>query len=108
MRWEVHAELVITEDGMDSVSLTDRLAAWFSARGADALPELTMADGGTAETLGAVFSVPGETPGEAVDAALTQLRSAAAGLAVPVGPVDEVLVRRAHVDPRAPVAERRE
>lgn len=108
MQWEVHAELVITEDGVDSVSLTDRLAAWFSARGADALPELTMADGGTVETLGAVFGLSAETPGEAVDAALTELRSAASDLGVPVGPVDEVVVRRADVDPRAPVAERRE
>ncbi|OEU85300.1 hypothetical protein DB35_15875 [Streptomyces abyssalis] len=107
MNWEVHAELVVEEDGLDPVSLSERLSAWFAAHGADALPELTMADGGTAETVGAVFGVPAETPGQAVDAALHQLRSAADGCGVPVGPVDEVLVRRAHIDPRAPVAERR-
>jgi hypothetical protein len=107
VKWEVHAELVVMEDGLDSVTLTERLAAWLSAHGADASPQLTMADGGTAETLGAVFGMPAETPGQAADAVLTQLRSAANDLGVPVGPVDEVLVRRAHIDPRAPVAERR-
>lgn len=107
MYWEVHAELVTAEDGLDAGSLSDRLSEWFSARGTDALPEVTMADGGTAETVGAVFGVEAGTAGEAVDAALARLRSAAAGCGVAVGDVDEVLVRRAHVDPRAPVAERR-
>lgn len=107
MKWEVHAELVVMEDGLDSVTLTDRLASWISARGADALPQVTMADGGSAETLGAVFGLSANTPGEAVDAALAELRTAASDLGVPAGPVEEAVVRRADVDPRAPVAERR-
>lgn len=105
--WEVRLELLLTVDGLDDEDLAERLSQHFAAQGLDALPQLTLAADGTAETVGANLAVPAATPGAALDRALERLRGACADLDIPAGPLDEAVVGRAHVDPRAPAAERR-
>ena len=105
-RWEVRLELLLTADGLDDEELSERLSRHFAARGIDALPQLTLASDGTAETVGANLTVPATTPGDALDQALERLRGACAELDIPAGPLDEAVVRRADVDPRLAAGER--
>lgn len=92
MSWEVRAELAAAQEGHDPDVLAAHLKRWFAAREVAALPQLTVTDDGAAQTVGANFTLSTDTPGQALDEAITLLREAAADLAIPVGPLHEAQI----------------
>ncbi|NGO70183.1 hypothetical protein [Streptomyces boncukensis] len=95
MNWEVRLELEAPQTGLDPDVIAAHLAQWFAAHGiADALPQLTVTDGGDAETVGANLTLAAATPGQALDEAVRLLREAAEGSGVPVGPLAGAEVER--------------
>ncbi|MBO8187952.1 hypothetical protein [Streptomyces spirodelae] len=95
MNWEVRVELEAPHAGLDPDVLAAHLAQWFAAQDVAALPQLTVTDKGDAETVGANFTLPAATPGQALDEAVRLLREAAADSDIRVGPLHEAQIERA-------------
>ncbi|MEU1630436.1 hypothetical protein ABZ746_35115 [Streptomyces sp. NPDC020096] len=98
--WDVRPNLLLTEVGLESQGLVDRLFSYASTKGVGFRPSSTTVADGTALSIGGTFTLRADTPGAAVDTAVEFLYQACAELGIPVGEIGEIVVERADVDPR--------